>query len=214
MPILTKPSVSKGSPASFTLNKALLAAIPTDPYFQDTANWYRVILKYESSVGGQREKVLFDASQASPVGSFLMSIHARDPFQIKEIVIYDFDGGYYSIPRASLTASEFDVVLQAPSNPALAILSSSFSVTVNGDFDWTLNWSAPSYLDNSFTYEIISRNDTDGQPPVSLGITSATTFNDTTHYPFGARVYYSIKTTSVADGSSYTTTDIGFQDFA
>jgi hypothetical protein len=111
MPILTKSNVTKGSPAVFTLDKGNLVPLISDSYFQDTANWKIVALVYESDTGKQSEKVIFDATQVSPSSNFLISEKARDTFEIKSIMIYDFDGGYYQIPRASLSPAEFDVVL-------------------------------------------------------------------------------------------------------
>jgi hypothetical protein len=111
MPILTKSTVSKGSPSSFALDKSLLASLASDAYFQDPSNWSRVVLAYRSSVGGQKEKVIFDATEAAPSSSFLVSDKARDSFEIVSIIIYDFDKGYHEIPRSSLTPAEFDVAL-------------------------------------------------------------------------------------------------------
>jgi hypothetical protein len=112
MPILlNKDSVSKGSPASFTLDRSALVPLVSDSFFQDTSNWSKIILFYKSDTGGQKSKVIFDATQASPAANFLISEKARDIFEINSIIIYDFDKGYYEIPRASLPPAEFDVVI-------------------------------------------------------------------------------------------------------
>lgn len=113
MPILTKATVTKGSPANFTLDKTLLKALPTDAYYQDDTNWKTVVMKFKSATGKQRSEVIFDATQASPVGKFLVSSKALNSFEIKEIIIYDFDKGRYVIPRSALTSSEFDLSLGA-----------------------------------------------------------------------------------------------------
>lgn len=112
MSILTKPSVSKGVPAQFSLNKANLLLHPmvqASSYFSDQTNWYRVNVIYKSSVGTQYEIVEFDASQESPTGTFLVSERARDVFQVQRVQILDFDGGFLEIPRSELESEEWDV---------------------------------------------------------------------------------------------------------
>lgn len=112
MSIITKPSVTKGTPAQFTLNKSELlqhSLVQADPYFSDSLNWYRVNLVYKSTTGSQYEIVEFDASQANPTGTFLISEKARDEFQIQKVQIMDFDGGFLEIPRSNLTSVDFDI---------------------------------------------------------------------------------------------------------
>jgi hypothetical protein len=115
MSILTKAAAPvKGSSTLFTLDKAALATVTSvaaDAYFSDSANWKSVSLLYHSSVGNQHEIVKFDASQSSPTSKFLVSEQSRDIFEIKEIVIKDFDGGTFKVLRSELTTaeSEFDV---------------------------------------------------------------------------------------------------------
>jgi hypothetical protein len=113
MPILTKASVSKGSPSLFSVDKSALVPLISDSFFQDVANWSKIVLFYKSAAGGQKSKVIFDATQSSPSANFLISEKARDSFEIKSIIIYDFDKGYYEIPRSSLSPAEFDVSLGA-----------------------------------------------------------------------------------------------------
>lgn len=112
MAIITKPSIAKGQAATFTLSKSELLQHPmvvADSYFSDSANWYRVNAVYKSSPGSQYEIVEFDASLATPTGSFLVSNQARDLFQIQKLVILDFDGGFLEIPRSELVSSQFDI---------------------------------------------------------------------------------------------------------
>lgn len=114
MSILTKPNVSKGVSAQFSLNKSELLQHPlveNDAYFSDSLNWYRVNIVYKSSEGSQYEIVEFDASQSVPVGSFLVSDKARDEFQVIKIKILDFDGGFLEIPRSQLNSEDFDISL-------------------------------------------------------------------------------------------------------
>jgi len=115
MPIITKPStIQKSVPALFSLNKSLLAAVSSvssDPYYSISSNWNFVILYYSSNPGNQREFVKFDATQSSPTANFLASEKATNIFQIQQIVIKDFDGGYFIVNRSELNVSEFDVDL-------------------------------------------------------------------------------------------------------
>lgn len=112
MSILTKPVVSKGTPATFSISKTELAQHPmvtADSYFSNPLNWFRVNAVFKSSVGSQYEIVEFNASQETPTGTFLVSEKARDMFEIQKLQIMDFDGGFLDIPRSSLVASEWDV---------------------------------------------------------------------------------------------------------
>jgi hypothetical protein len=114
MTIITKSAVAKGQANEFDLSKDDLAAVSkvvNDSYFSDQANWSKVVLKYESSEGEQQEVVVFQASEASPKGSFEVSEKARDSWEIKSILIMDFDGGYLKINRDELTVADFDIVL-------------------------------------------------------------------------------------------------------
>jgi hypothetical protein len=114
MSILTKPSITKGISAQFTLSRSQLVNHPliqADSYFQNTDNWYRVNVVYKSSPGSQYEIVEFDATQSNPVGRFLVSEKARDLFQVEKVVILDFDGGYLEIPRTDLDVVDWDIQL-------------------------------------------------------------------------------------------------------
>jgi hypothetical protein len=116
MAIITKPNtINKGEPATFTLNKADLLAHPSvsgDAYFADSDNWRSVYVEYRSSIGNQRELLVFDAQAATPQTSFLVSLTARDEFDVRRIVINDFDGGKLFITRSELDVEDFDVVLE------------------------------------------------------------------------------------------------------
>jgi hypothetical protein len=115
MPILTKNETpAKGQKAEFELDKSALAAIVSDLYFQDSANWKSVEMIFKSNPGKQRRVVKFDASQATPLASFFTSIKARDVFQIEKIVINDFDNGSFTVLRSELTVAEFDIDMGGP----------------------------------------------------------------------------------------------------
>lgn len=159
MPIITKPAISKGSPASITLDKSSLAALPLvsgDSYFSVQANWNKIRV-YFSAAGGQREVLTFDATQSSPAAQFNVSARARDVFQVQKITIIDFDGGSLDIPRSALNAAEFDVDLSGLSftwNRAASVTAfgdsglqtsslgsfanGSITQAINGDFDVTM----------------------------------------------------------------------------
>lgn len=137
MSILTKPSVSKGVPAQFSLNKANLLLHPmvqASSYFSDQTNWYRVNIIYKSSVGTQYEIVEFDASQESPTGTFLVSERARDIFQVQRLQIVDFDGGFLEIPRSDLNFIDFDIDM----TPIL------IQTLGGGNFVDSINWGNPA----------------------------------------------------------------------
>jgi hypothetical protein len=113
MPIITKPgSIQKNTPATITLNKLVLAVnsiVAADTYFSDSTNWNEVIINYKSSVGGQKKSLVFNASLSSPTASFLVSLKARDTFEVQDIVITDFDSGFLKINRSALTTTDFDI---------------------------------------------------------------------------------------------------------
>jgi hypothetical protein len=139
MPIITKPaSIQKGVAASFSLDKATLAAVASvaaDSYYSNQSNWQRVSLYYSSAsagVGAQVEVVIFDATQSSPTANFVASSTARTQYNIAQIVIRDFDNGCFVVPRSQLTTSEFDITLSSGSGSATVItyeIASAFSVS-------------------------------------------------------------------------------------
>lgn len=113
MPIITKPAqIQKNVSTSITLNKSTLASnsvVASDAYFSDSSNWNQVIINYQSPVGNQKESLVFDASLSSPTASFLVSLKARDTFEVQDIVITDFDKGFLKIERADLVTADFDI---------------------------------------------------------------------------------------------------------
>lgn len=114
MSILTKPSITKGTSATLTLDKASLAAIITNTNFQDTSSWKLVQLFYRSSTGNQKKTVNFDATEASPQASISFSLKAKDSFYIEKILVHDLDGDRCPIYRSSVaTPSQLDIILSA-----------------------------------------------------------------------------------------------------
>lgn len=118
MPIITKPAtITKNSAAQFTLSKSSLAAVASvaaDSYFSNISNWANVILYYKSNPGNQQEILSFDATLASPTADFLASLKSRNVFEVQQILIKDFDGGYFRVARSELNTAEFDVDMNPP----------------------------------------------------------------------------------------------------
>ncbi len=115
--IITKSgNVLKGVPNTFTLNLVELAALitaPEDAYYANTAHWKKVTVNYKSSVGNQLESMHFKPDLIPCVKNFLVSAFAFDYFAVQEVIITDFDGGTFTLPRSAIptAASEFDVNL-------------------------------------------------------------------------------------------------------
>lgn len=166
MTIITKPSiVTKNEAAQFTLNKTELsnhATVAANTYFQDTANWKEVIMKFTSTSGNQIEVLVFDATQSSPTANFLVSDKARNGFEIQSITIMDFDGGSLKVSQMDLNMSEFDVAVSGASAPVAALwdaLSGSATTSGSGQLqrnDFTLGWDAGAWhttpLSGDFTF--------------------------------------------------------------
>ena len=117
MTIITKPSaIDKGIENVITLNKADLASdtkVVADSYYSDQNNWKNVYITYKTPEGGQVNDVIFDASEASPVGSFNPTLKARDTWEVQSVTIQDFDNGSLKLLRGDLTVAEFDIVFGA-----------------------------------------------------------------------------------------------------
>jgi hypothetical protein len=112
MPILTKASITKGTPAVFTLDKnelALQAAVVADAYFSDMANWKYVSITYKGSISTQKKIVLFDISTDQLTAPLKTSLFAEDIFLVDGVTIHDFDGGKLLLPRSLLLTTEFDI---------------------------------------------------------------------------------------------------------
>lgn len=135
MTLLAKPtSITKGSPALFTLDKAALAALPAidaDDYFRDTDNWRQVRIIYKTPFGG-KEEVIFDAAPLHPTAYFNVSIRGRGFFDFDTIYIEDFDNGYLMVDKVFLPSAEFEVTINPPPELKLsdwAFLSKIFSLS-------------------------------------------------------------------------------------
>lgn len=111
MAIITKPTtIERGQAYSFTLNKAdLITAVSGDTYFENSSNWFKVLVSYKSDTNSQYEVVEFNGQDATPTGEFLVSANSEGNFQVSYVQIIDFDGGTKTLLRADLNTSEFDV---------------------------------------------------------------------------------------------------------
>lgn len=125
MPLLTIPSLTKGTAATITLDKSTLfalAAVSGDAYFSDQTKVRSCIIEYNSDPGNQRHVLNFDLAQASPSASFLASDRARDDFLLERLVLVDHDGGTLVLERSSLPSGlDINFAPPAPQYPSLGI---------------------------------------------------------------------------------------------
>ncbi len=116
--IITKTgTVLKGVPNQFTLDIDELAALvtaPEDAYYADITHWHKVTVNYVSTTGNQTETMYFNPAIDPCVKAFLVSDFAFDSFEVRDVVITDFDNGTHIIPRAALPVEEFDVTFESP----------------------------------------------------------------------------------------------------
>lgn len=120
MAILTSlpAQVYPGTPsATITFSAAaLIADVPTiitGDFWTDSSNWKTVVFNYKDATGSQFSNTSFTVG--TNTGTFRVSAKARqNTWTASSIVIYDFDGGHLTIPRASFsTASMFDTLVNA-----------------------------------------------------------------------------------------------------
>jgi hypothetical protein len=112
MSILTKASITKGTPAVFTLDKAELASlgsVSSNTLFSNQSNWSRVVITFKSTVNKQTKTLIFRGSQVTAL--FKTSAYADNIFRIQRINIYDKDGANLLISRSQLNEAGFDIDL-------------------------------------------------------------------------------------------------------
>ena len=114
MAIITKAgSPVKGAATVFTLNKADLlahASVSSDAYFSNALNWNKVALNYESTLGGQKEFLVYsDFSGATDAAIFSIVPKGRDAWELASLIIVDKQGGSLVIDRSLLTVGDCDV---------------------------------------------------------------------------------------------------------
>lgn len=161
MSIITKPnSIQKNVSAEFTLNKlelSQLSSVSEDSYFSNTDNWKKVIVYYKSSVGKQKEVLIFDATTSSPTANFLISEKSRGNFQIQRILIKDFDNGTFTIPRSALTVTDFDISISSNSSAVLWVNPSPNVYNIEEDGGLTIgpNRGGGTYYDINSPSQVI-----------------------------------------------------------
>ena len=108
MAILTRPAiVQKGSPSVFTVNKTDLAAVGAivDEYYQNELNWKEVVFQLRHSGSAQSISVTFVAGSNTAEFESSHSARAGD-WIIEQILLRDYDGGYFQLNRADLPSVE------------------------------------------------------------------------------------------------------------
>jgi hypothetical protein len=137
MSILIKPDVVyKGQDNTFSLSKNELASLQlifNDSYFQNHANWMKVVFNYKSSSGNQIKTIEFDASNLNPTGIFFASPRARDVFELQSIHIIDFDHQIFIVPRSHLDAQFFDLELNVNMSSSSLVLLEDGGVLLTED---------------------------------------------------------------------------------
>jgi hypothetical protein len=100
MALLTIPTTpEKGTSQSYTLNVTDLIALVSDAYFQDQANWSKVVVLYQSAESNQLELINFipDGVSTSILSVAQFSTFARNVFDVNSITIFDNQNGRYII---------------------------------------------------------------------------------------------------------------------
>lgn len=184
MAIITKPTIDKGQANEIDLSKSDLAAVSkvvNDSYFSDQANWSKVAMEYESDTGEQIEMLIFDASQESPKANFEVSEKAKDNWQVKSVIIMDFDGGFLKINRGDLTVEEFDITLGSVGGE---------TPVGSGFWDSSLAFGNTNYTDNDYT--------------VTATKNYSVNYTQPTVIQAGAKYYWEITPNSVTTSTFYT----------
>lgn len=104
MAILTRSAnIQKGAPSVQTINRTELAALVSDPYYANTANWKEVLFQFKHQGSNQKASTVF--LSGSDNADFKVTNSARGgSWQIYLITIKDYDDGFYQIKRDELTA--------------------------------------------------------------------------------------------------------------
>lgn len=104
MAILTRSAnIQKGAPSSMTINRTELAALVSDPYYANTANWKEVYFQFKHNGSGQKSSALFVSGNDN--ADFEVTNSARGgAWQIEVITIKDYDGGNFQLSRDELSA--------------------------------------------------------------------------------------------------------------
>lgn len=101
MALLTIPSITKGTPASISLDKEALfgiASVAADAYFGDSENVKMCFVYYKSTAGNQKKVLNFNLEDLAPADTIVFSAKARPSFAVTKIVLEDYDEGFFTIP--------------------------------------------------------------------------------------------------------------------
>jgi hypothetical protein len=138
MALITIPSSpEKGTVQQYALNTTDLIALVSDSYFQNQANWSKVVVLYESAESNQLEVINFIPDGSSELFQDVQfSSFARDLFGVHSITIFDNQNGRYQI-RASEIPGVASYEISFSSVPAIGARYSttlkSVDLTVTGD---------------------------------------------------------------------------------
>jgi hypothetical protein len=160
-PLLSINPPTKGTPLSVELNKDelvdLVFNLNADPYFLDKTNWKYVLITMQSSEGKQTEVMMFDCDNVSNLvyTDFLISLTARDAWEIQTLAITDFDGGCLrlSAKDGQLDPNDFNFDLNTASLPTE---NSNFTAEYLSNTSIDLNWlnSGGANTGSRFSYKI------------------------------------------------------------
>lgn len=157
--MLSYSSITKGVHAPITLIKSELFELISDNYFSIPANVKNLIVIYKSDVGGQREILNFDLLQTTPIATFFISNKARGNFLLDKLILSDFDGGVFVIPRSQLPQS-----LLSQIGAIVSGVTPSYSFKVEDNL--VLPFASSSFVNLPSPISKIILTTSDGNPPV------------------------------------------------
>lgn len=161
--MITIPSsITRGEAATFSIDKDLIAAEFSDPYFQDTANWREAQLIYHSLIGNQFVRV--DINLTTEQGTAVFPLNCRDDFYLSKVIVYDVANGFDSLLRANIpSAASYDISLAVVSlssiiawtrvNPSVIQFSGADGGLIGGNSDWEQGASNGPEITGDFTLE-------------------------------------------------------------
>lgn len=143
MSLLSIPQITKGTPATITLDKAALftlAPVAADSFFSIESNVAKCIIKFVSGAASassgviiqpEVEIIIFDLTQETPSAEFLVSVNARNEFSVNEIILVDFDGGAMVITGTNIP-SGLDINLNITPFPPPSFTGVSLLMDMEG----------------------------------------------------------------------------------
>lgn len=143
------PSPAKATSCLVELDKSILFAInsiSSDAFWSDNTNIQTIVVWFKSVEGGEDKVLRMDPLQATPSASMAISATARDSFQLKAIMLLDFDDGRLILKRETLNTEvpggiyAFDFVPQfdtSPPTPTSSVITVD-QLTANS---MRVNWS-------------------------------------------------------------------------